>query len=120
MVSIKRSGTNLVDNGGGSGMTDTYSDVKSFYENSDEVIVNSGKGAQGLKLGKKMFVMFYKGNLLAILSPERVIDLVDSGRGLSHDPGTGTVMKDRVVIPPEFKDLWIDICEESRKYYLSR
>jgi hypothetical protein len=101
-------------------MTDTYSDVKSFYENSDEVIVNSGRGAQGLKLGKKMFVMFYKGNLLAVLSPERVGELVNSGKGLSHDPGTGTIMKDRVVIPPEFKDLWIDICEESRKYSLSR
>ena len=101
-------------------MTDTFSEVKSFYEGSDEVIVNSGKGAQGLKLGKKMFVMFYKGSLLAVLSPERVGELVNSGKGLSHDPGTGTIMNDRVVIPPEFKDLWIDICEESRKYYLSR
>lgn len=101
-------------------MSDVYSEVKSFYQGSDEVTVNVGKGAQGLKIGKKMFVMFYKGNLLAILAPERVMELVSSGTGLPHDPGTGTAMKDRILIPPERREEWINICEESRKYFVSR
>lgn len=101
-------------------MNDEYSDVKKFYLNSNEVTVNSGKGAQGLKIGKKMFIMFYKGNLLVTLPPERVIELVNSGDGLPFDPGTGKVMKDRILIPPKHKNLWIGICEESRVYFLSR
>jgi len=43
--------------------TDVYKELKEHFENDDRVIVNSGKGAQGIKVGKKMIIMFYKGDI---------------------------------------------------------
>jgi hypothetical protein len=36
-------------------MDDPYAELKEHFAGSDDVTVNSGKGAQGMKLGKKMF-----------------------------------------------------------------
>ena len=97
-------------------MDDPYAEVKAHFADLDGAAVNSGKGSQGIKFGKKMFVMFYKGQLLVKLSPERVTELVESGEGLAFDPGTGKTMKDRVLIPQEGRDSWIGLCEESMRY----
>ena len=97
-------------------MSDPYADVKAHFETVDEVTVNAGKGSQGLKLGKKMFAMFYKGKLVVRLSPERVAELVASGEGQAFDPGTGRPMPDRVAIPVEQSDDWVAFCEESQLY----
>ena len=100
-------------------MDDPYSEVKEHFSKVDGVIVNAGKGAQGMKLGKKMFAMFYKGQLLLLLSPTRVTEMVASGDGSPYDPGTGKPMKNRVLIPDTKKETWIDLCEESRQYLAS-
>lgn len=97
-------------------MDDPYAEVKDHFSNVEGVTVNSGKGSQGLKFGTKMYVMFYKGQLLVKLPPERVSELIASGQGLPHDPGTGTPMKDRVLIPEAQRYTWIEYCEESRQY----
>ena len=97
-------------------MSDPYADVKAYFDKVDAVTVNAGRGSQGLKLGKKMFAMFYKGQLLVQLSPKRVSELVASGAGSSFDPGTGKTMADRVLIPYSNKDAWISLCEESLRY----
>ena len=73
--------------------------VRAHFAGSDTANVNSGTGAQGIKHGSKMFVMFHKGQLLVQLPPERVAELIASGEGLAHDPGTGKPMKNRVLIP---------------------
>lgn len=39
-------------------MTDPYAHVKAHFEKVAGVTVNAGRGAQGLKVGKKMFAMF--------------------------------------------------------------
>ncbi len=46
---------------GGAAMTDPYASVKAHFEKVAGVTVNAGRGAQGLKVGKKMFAMFSKG-----------------------------------------------------------
>jgi hypothetical protein len=69
-----------------------------------------------MKLGKKMFAMLYKGDLLLKLAPDRVAELVASGEGQAFDPGTGAPMADRVLIPTAHQDLWISLSEESRRY----
>ena len=51
-------------------MSDPYISVKEHFSNVAGVTVNTGRGSQGIKLGKKMFVMFYKGQLLVKLSPD--------------------------------------------------
>lgn len=94
---------------------DPYASVKAHFENVAGVTVNSGRGAQGLKAGKKMFAMFFKGDLLLTMSQERVEALIASGNGLPYDPGTGKVMKNRVLIPAAKQRSWIKLCEEAAK-----
>jgi hypothetical protein len=77
-----------------------------------------GKVPKGLNLEKKLFVMFYKGELVVKLSPERVTELVSSGEGLPHDVGTGKPMKDWIKFLVSKKDQWIHYCEESKSYVI--
>jgi hypothetical protein len=65
------------------------------------------------EVGKKMFAMFFKGDLLLTLPPARVEELIAAGRGLAYDPGTGKAMKNRVLIPAAKKRSWIGLCEEA-------
>lgn len=97
-------------------MSDPYSEVKLHFDSIEGVTVNTGTGAQGMKVGKKMFAMFYKGELVVMLSPERVSELIDIGSAEPFDPGTGKPMKNRVLVTKANKDTWIGFCEESRRY----
>ena len=81
--------------------------------------VNQGKGSQGIKVGNNMIIMFYKGDLLLKLTPERVKELVQKGQGESFDPGTGKPMKDRVLIPYNKARSWMKLCEEAIKIELT-
>ncbi len=101
-------------------MSDPYEQLRNHLSNVEGVTVNAGKGAQGIKLGKKMFAMFYKGQLLVQLSPDRVSELITSGHALPHDPGTGRPMKDRVLVPDSASDFWIAFCDESLRYARTR
>ena len=96
--------------------TDPYAEVKAHFANVEGVVVNEGRGAQGMKVGGKMFAMFYKGELLLKFPPKRAAELIASGSALPHDPGTGKPMKDRVLIPASQKEHWITLCEESSRH----
>ena len=93
--------------------TDPYASVKAHFDKVAGITVNAGRGAQGMKVGQKMFAMFYKGDLLLTLPPDRVTELISAGRGLPYDPGTGKAMKNRVLIPASKKRSWIKLCEEA-------
>ena len=41
-------------------MDDPYAELKAHFAGADDVTINSGKGSQGMKLGKKMFAMFLR------------------------------------------------------------
>lgn len=97
-------------------MSDPYAELRAHFDDVEGVQVNAGRGAQGIKLGGKMFAMFHKGQLLVKLEPKRVLEVIASGDGLAHDPGTGIPMKNRVLIPDTNKGQWIALCEESRQY----
>ncbi len=101
-------------------MKDMYDEIKQHFSKIDDVVVNSGKGSQGIKYGKKMFAMFSKGDLLVQLSPSRVTELVETGEADAFDPGTGKFMKDRVLIPVSKKSSWISLCEESMRYAMGK
>jgi len=96
--------------------SEVYQELKEYFLDDPDLFVNSGRGAQGIKYGKKMIVMFYKGDITVQLSPARVTELINSGEGLPHDPGTGTPMRNRVLPPVSLKNTWIALCEESRDY----
>jgi len=63
-----------------------------------------------------MFAMFYKGDLVLKLDPQRVSELIKSGKAAPHDPGTGKPMKDRVLVPASKSKTWIDLTKESLEY----
>ena len=92
---------------------DIYADVKLHFSNVKDAEVNEGTGAQGIKYSGKMFAMFYKGDLTLQFDPERVAELIESGKGLPHDPGTGKPMKNRVLIPASKSKIWITLTQES-------
>ncbi len=90
-----------------------YEGLKKHFRDHPEVEVAEGKGAQGLKHNGKMFAMFYKGDLTVKLKPKTVQTLIEKGEGLPHDPGTGSPMKDRILIPQSRSETWIEMCELS-------
>ena len=97
-------------------MEDIYAAIKRHFTQVDSVVVNSGKGAQGIKYEGKMFAMFYKGDLSLKFSPERVLQIIESGQGGPLDSGTGKPMKDRVLILASNSNSWIDLTKESMEY----
>ena len=97
---------------------DVYAELKTHFAGDKQIVVNAGKGAQGIKYNNKMFIMFSKGDLLIKLSPQRIQQLIEEKVGIAYDPGTGKVMKDRVLIPFSQNKLWISLCEESKAYII--
>ncbi len=97
-------------------MSDIYAEVKAHFDADPEVEVVKGRGAQGMKRGGKMFVMFMKGDLVVKLPELRVKEVIEIGDGEAFDPGTGKPMKNRVLIRAGEQDLWIKYCEESKTH----
>jgi hypothetical protein len=94
---------------------DLWEKIKEHFLKIDEV----QKQGEALKIRKKMFAMLSKGSFVVKLPKERVKELLDSNEGLPYDPGTGTYMKEWVIIPTEFSDKWTDFAEEARKFALT-
>ena len=94
-------------------MSDPYAELREHFDQIEGVTVNVGRGAQGMKVGAKMFAMFYKGDLVLTLPPPRVAELIAAGRARAFDPGTGTPMKNRVLVPASKKSSWVKLCEEA-------
>ena len=86
---------------------------KDHFQNNPDVEIAEGTGAQGLKYNGKMFVMFYKGDITIKLKPETAVKMINERKRLPYDPGTGTTMKDRILIPVSKKESWIEMCELS-------
>jgi len=97
-------------------MIDVYAEVKAYFGNDSEVEVLKGRGAQGIKRGGKMFVMFMKGDLIVKLPENRVNEVINIGDGKPFDPGTGKPMRNRVLIPASKRDTWIKYSLEAKKH----
>jgi hypothetical protein len=97
---------------------DPYAELKLHFSRDKDVVVNSGRGAQGIKYNGKMFIMFYKGDLVVKLAPDRIKELINGNIGEPFDPGTGKPMKDRMLLRVSKKDHWIRISEESKKFVI--
>jgi hypothetical protein len=92
---------------------DPYAALRVHFADRVGITVNSGRGSQGIKIGKKMTVMFSKGELLLKLTPARVQALITAGEGEPFVLSNGKLMADRVVIPVRRTDLWIALAEEA-------
>lgn len=95
---------------------EVYDELKEHFASYSDVELPGKKGAQGLKYKGKMFAMFWKGHLVLKFSPNRVAELISQNIGEPYDPGTGTPMKDRVLISTSKKSEWIELCKESKAF----
>jgi TfoX/Sxy family transcriptional regulator of competence genes len=77
--------------------------------------VSRGKmfGAEGLKVGKSVFAMEVKGELVVKLSIERAAELRDVGLAKAFDPGHGRPMKQWVAVNPGAKVDWLKLSREA-------
>ena len=74
------------------------------------------KQGESLKIRRKMFAMFSKGNYVVKLPKERVEELISSGEGLPYDPGNGKIMKEWVIIPEKYVNNWIAYASEAKQF----
>jgi hypothetical protein len=80
---------------------------------------NVQKQGESLKIKKKMFAMFQKGNYVVKLPKERVEELISSEEGLPYDPGNGRIMKEWVIIPEAYSDKWVDYASEAKQFAIT-
>ena len=96
---------------------DVYKVLKDHYSNDPRVTVNSGTGAQGIKIKiknkDKMLIMFFKGDLLLQMPAATVDELIEKGKGLPYEVSTGRIMKERILVPASKKRSWILLCERT-------
>ena len=69
----------------------------------------------GLKVEKKIFVMFGRGRFVAKLPRERVMELVREQRGQHFDPGHGRLMKEWIAMDSR-PDTWIELAREAYEF----
>ena len=72
-------------------------------------------GSVGLKMGGKVFAIFYKGKFVAKLPGERVDAIVASGKGDHFDPGHGRPSKEWVAVSGESPP-WTGLAEEAYRF----
>ncbi|MFW9821773.1 MAG: hypothetical protein ACFFE4_02495 [Candidatus Thorarchaeota archaeon] len=89
-----------------------WANIKDYFLKMGDV----QKQGESLKIKKKMFVMYQKGNYVVKLPKERVLDLISSGEGVPYDAGTGRIMKEWVIISKDHSDKWIDYAKEAKKF----
>lgn len=98
---------------------DVYQPLKDHFADDPRVTVNSGKGAQGIKVkvrGKdKMIIMFSKGDLLLQMPAPVIEQLIAKGKGSAYEVSPGRIMKDRIVVPAAKKRTWKSLCERAIK-----
>ncbi len=70
-------------------------------------------GSEGLKVGKFVFAMEFKGKLVVKLSVERAAELRAAGLAEAFDPGHGRPMKQWVAVDSSSKIDWLKLSREA-------
>lgn len=70
-------------------------------------------GTDALKVGKRVFAMERRGQLVIKVSAKRAAELRDAGTAEAFDPGHGRVMKEWVAVSPEEKVDWVQLSREA-------
>jgi TfoX/Sxy family transcriptional regulator of competence genes len=75
----------------------------------------SAFGSNGLKVDGRIFAMLVRGALVVKLPRERVVELIESGRGEPFDAGKGRPMKEWVTLRSPQSD-WLELAREARRF----
>jgi TfoX/Sxy family transcriptional regulator of competence genes len=78
-------------------------------------------GVSGLKIGRKMFVMSVKSELVIKLPKEQVNILIASkqGKRFYHLFGKSRIMKEWVSIGHKYKSNWLKLAQEAKDFVAS-
>ena len=75
-------------------------------------------GSKGLRTGKKFFAVWWHEQLVTKLPPERLQELVSSGRAEPFEPMEGRPMNGWVIVDPSVD--WLPVVTEARAYVESQ
>jgi TfoX/Sxy family transcriptional regulator of competence genes len=75
-------------------------------------------GSKGLRTGKKYFAVWWHEQLVTKLPPDRLQELVSSGRAEPFEPMAGRPMNGWVIVDPSTD--WPSLVEEAREYVESQ
>jgi TfoX/Sxy family transcriptional regulator of competence genes len=70
----------------------------------------------GMKIAGKLFAFLAKGRIIIKLPKQRVDALIAAGHGEPCVMGRGRVMKEWVVVPPDFQDEWPALIGEAKDF----
>jgi len=70
-------------------------------------------GAEGLKVGKRVFAMEVKTKLVVKVNEERAAELRAAGKAEAFEPGHGRLMKQWVAVSRDAKVDWLKLSREA-------
>jgi hypothetical protein len=96
----------------------SFAAVAAAFAKDRQVSLQRGWGPDNvvLKLDRKIFVMFARGDLVAKLPKQRVDELIGAGQGIRFDPRRdGRLMKEWLVVRPSAPN-WIELAVEAHAF----
>ncbi|SDX33308.1 TfoX/Sxy family protein [Paenibacillus sp. CF384] len=94
-----------------------YNEIGDQLVLSDEVVKGSMFGAKCLKINKKAFAMFHRGNMVFKLPADNGAAALD-GAG-TFEPSPGKAMKGWIQVPPDHADQWEELSSTALRYVRS-
>jgi hypothetical protein len=94
-----------------------FARVVRAFAGDPRVTVGEGKGfgSGGLKVDGKLFALLSsRGQFVAKLPKQRVIELVAQGKGEPFDPGHGRLMREWIALHGAGD--WVGLAREARKF----
>lgn len=82
------------------------------------VIQGTMFGSKGLRTGRKFFAVWWHEKLVTKLPPERLQELVSTGRAEPFEPMEGRPMNGWVIVDPSAD--WLPLVNEARAYVESQ
>ncbi|WP_308637483.1 hypothetical protein [Paenibacillus silvisoli] len=94
-----------------------YNEIGDQLVTSDAVVKGSMFGAKCLKIGKKAFAMYHRGNMVFKLPADNGAAALE-GAGL-FEPSPGKKMNGWIQVPPQYADKWEALSGDALNYVRS-
>ncbi|MCU1607021.1 MAG: hypothetical protein JWP46_3486 [Modestobacter sp.] len=95
-------------------------DWEALVERAEGGPVSRGSmfGSQGLRTGKKFFAVWWRGQLVLKLPPDRLLELLTAGTAQPFEPMEGRAMNGWIVVGPSAD--WPPLVDQARAFVESQ